>query len=437
MKKHVFFLMIILLTTASIKAQIFDSIGIISPGNEIEDLCSKGGTLYAATGQSGIWYSEDNGDSWTQTSPFPDAGFGEEWAFSILVASNGDLIVGGNLVYSGAALSGVVFRSSDNGTNWSTENFEGLGGYEECVKMVELSNGDLMLLGGQGKLFISSISGTGWTQTNAPGGVIFGFEQIDDIIYVVNNPAGGTAGTWTTTNQGETWERYGSNGTPVGSGSVTIAPILKSNQYKFIGIGGTYEPRGIYRSGVNDTLWMQKNYGLGDGWIYPTCMATDQTTIWMVIQDVDVCKFTSTTDFGENWSEPMSGLPMEGGSAPCVEKLVVHGTDLFIYANESIYRKEDVAVPTGINDGHFSATRFNIYPNPAVNQLNIQLNNLDQNNGNFELQIFDIGGKVVYQEELSKGQSDYQVDLTKFHPGFYMISILEGENKYLQKLVIN
>ncbi|MCF6169491.1 MAG: glycoside hydrolase [Bacteroidales bacterium] len=250
--------MVVTATTITTYAQVFDSIAIISPDYEIEDLTSKGTTLYAALGLGGVWYSDDEGYTWTQASPLPDAGFGQEGAYSIFAASNGDLIVGGNLVYNNAPLSGVVFRSSDDGASWTAENFDGLGGYEESGKIVELSNGDLMMKGGQGKLFISSLTNPVWTQTNAPGGDIFGFEQIDDIIFVVNNPAGGTAGTWTTTDQGQTWWPYGSNGTPVGLGTVTIAPVLKSGDYKFIGIGGTYDPRGMYRSGVNDTLWVEK-----------------------------------------------------------------------------------------------------------------------------------------------------------------------------------
>lgn len=436
MKKFVLFLMVSIAITASTNAQIFDSLGVISPGYEIEDLCSRGNTLYAAMGAAGVWNSNDDGATWTATSPLPDAGFGEEWAFCIHAASNGDLIVGGNTVYNNAPFSGAVFRSSDDGASWTAEPFTGLLGYEESRKIVELSNGDLMLLGGQDKLFSSSLSSSEWIQTNAPGGVIFGFEQINDEIFVVTNPSAGNAGTWTSTDLGASWERYGSNGTPIGTGTVTLAPIIRSGNYKFIGIGGTSDPRGMYRSGVNDTLWLEKNNGLGDSGIYPTCMATDGVSIWMVMQGIDNCMFTSTADYGENWETPAEGLPMEGGSNPCLEKMVVHGTDLYTYANESVFRMEDVAVPTSVDEALVYDSGFSVYPNPATQEVYVSFKNIQNLSDQIEINIIDVSGKLVYQNKYANQLEALKVDLSIFKSGFYMISVNIGQSNYMQKLVI-
>ena len=434
MKKFLLFLVVAAITATTTYSQVFDSLGIISPDHEIEDLTSKGTTLFAALGLGGVWYSEDEGYSWTQTSPLPDAGFGQEAAFSVYAASNGDLIVGGNLVYNNAPLSGVVFRSSDDGVTWTGENFDGLSGYEESGKIIGLSSGDLMMKGGQGKLFTSSLTNPAWTQTSAPGGVIFGFEQINDEIFVVNNPAGGTAGTWSTMDMGQTWQRYGSNGTPVGLGTVTMAPVIKSGNYKFIGIGGTYDPRGMYRSGVNDTLWVEKNNGLGDSGIYPVCIATDDLTIWMVMQGVSgSCLFTSTTDFGENWETPVEGLPIEGGSSPCLEKMIVFGADLYTYANESIYRKEDVAVPVSVDEQVLPDNSIIIYPNPVSNELNASFSTAVEN-GSWE--VLNLHGQVLNKGRFSaSAHSSLTIDTGSLQPGFYLLLVKVAGLNQMYKFV--
>lgn len=434
MKKILHTFAIILFISTTSFSQVFDSIAVISPGNEVRDITSKGSTLFAAIGQAGVWYSNDEGFTWTACSPLPDAGFGEEWAFSIFIASNGDLIVGGNQTYNGAPLSGTVFRSSDDGLSWSASPYEGLQGYEQSGKIVELSNGGLMMQGGFQKLFISSLSDLNWTQTNTPGGIIFGFEQINDEIFIVNNPAGGTAGTWTTMDLGATWQRYGSYGTPVGSGTVTMAPIIKSNNYKFIGIGGTYEPKGMYRSGDNDTLWVQKNSGIGESGIYPICMATDQLTNWMIIQNqAGTCMFTSTTNYGDNWEPAIPGLPNSGGASPCPEKMHVFGSHLYTYSQESIYRKADVAVPVSVNETELSNYNLDIFPNPVVDELNIRFSeDIEQ----IYWTVVNLQGQALAKGEFLKASSSsLTVDVNGLESGFYLFTIQSGNHRQSTKFM--
>lgn len=426
---------IILIAYSTLFSQVFDSLAVISPGNQIQDLTSKDNTLFAAVGAAGVMYSDDEGYTWNSCTPLPDAGFGQEWAFSIYAASNGDLIVGGNLVYNNAAFSGVVFRSSDDGDTWTAINFEGLDGYEESGKIIELSDGNLMMQGGFQKFFISSLTNPNWTQTNAPGGVIFGFEQIDDIIFAVNNPAGGTAGTWTTTDMGATWYRYGSNSTPVGQGTVTIAPVIKSGNHKFIGIGGTYDPKGIYRSGVNDTLWVEKNNGINESGIYPICMATDNVSIWMVMQNIaGTCMFTSTADYGENWDEPVTGLPIEGGASPCIEKMIVFGADLYTYSNESVFRKEDVAIPVSVSENLTTMQSAIIYPNPVKDQLNIRFNDAVDH---VKLEILNLQGQLLKSASISLSTTSYSANVSDLKSGVYMVVLKSRNEIQTQKFIKN
>jgi len=434
MKKSLLLIAIILIASSSAFSQILDSLGVISPGNEIRDLAVKGSTLHAAVGQGGVMYSNDEGFTWTACSPFPDNGFAEEWAYSILVASNGDLIIGGNQVYNGAPLGGACFRSSDDGQNWTAVTIDGFAGYEQSGEIVELSDGSLMMRGGFQKLFVSSLSDENWTQITAPGGVIYGFEEINNEVFVVNNPAGGTAGTWTTIDTGESWQRYGGNGTPVASGTVTMAPVLQSGDYKFIGIGGTYEPRGMYRSGVSDTLWVQKNNGIGESGIYPICMATDHITTWMIMQNQSgTCKFTETANYGDNWTAAESGLPNSGGSAPCPEKMVVFGTHLYAYSQESIYRKAGVAVPLSVDENQLSEENISLYPNPVQNELNLIFDQAIEN-GNWS--ILNLRGQLIDSGTLNATSNNYtSIDTSDLESGFYLISVAVGKQVQSYKFI--
>ncbi|MCB0822993.1 MAG: T9SS type A sorting domain-containing protein [Bacteroidales bacterium] len=419
-------------------AQVFDSITEISSDYNIQDIAKKGDILFAALGEGGVWYSEDDGFTWNQTSAFPDAGFGQEAAMSLLIASNGDIIVGGNQLWNGAALGGSVFRSLDNGATWNGTTYEGLGGYEESGKIVELSNGDLMMQAGIDKIFASSLSSNEWTQTNAPGGVIFGFENINDVVFVVTNPAGGNAGTWVTSDLGQTWTRYGGNGTPVSGGTVTIAPILKSSEYKFIGIGGSYEPRGLYRSGINDTLWVDVNNGLNTFGIYPTCMATDNQTIWMVFQEASGgCNFTSSTDFGDNWAEPVQGLPQQAGSAPCLSKLLPFKTDLYTFANKSIYRLEDVVSPNSVSHPKQNNIDFKVYPNPNTGRFNIAISTA--NKEAVTITVFNMTGSIIHTEEpgiLSQGNHQIPIQLNNLPTGIYIVTVQSASGIGTQRIEI-
>lgn len=436
MKKLVLSLAIIAFVSITTFSQVFDLLGEINPEYNIQDIESKGDLLFAALGEGGVMVSSDEGFTWSATSPLPDAGFGQESAYSIFAASNGDLIVGGNQTYNGAPLSGSVFRSSNNGTTWSFQTFDGLTGYEQSGKIVELSDGSLMMRGGQSKLFISSLSSTEWTQTISPGGVIFGFENINDEIFVVTNPSTGTAGTWVTSDLGTTWSRYGGNGTPVSGGTVTMAPVISTENYKFVCIGGTYGQKGVFRSGINDTLWVEMNNGIGSSGIYPICMATDNETIWMVFQDTGGgCNFTSTSDFAANWETPVAGLPQQGVGGPCVPKIMVFKSHLYTYANTSIYRIEDVANPSATGKQKYINDNIEVYPNPVTSQLSIRFK---KSSINCQWEVLNVFGQEIMngQTNATSG-NNITVNVESLPEGYFILkTTMDGEtsvNKFLKK----
>jgi hypothetical protein len=75
-----------------------------------------------------------------------------------------------------------------------------------------------------------------------------------------------------------------------------------------------------------------------------------------------------------------------------------------------------------------------IYPNPAKNVVNVNLGNPAEQDG--RLEIIDMNGRVVHNENVPSGYQIYQVEVGKLNRGIYMIQwyeggILKGRNKLI------
>ncbi|MBK9290448.1 MAG: T9SS type A sorting domain-containing protein [Bacteroidetes bacterium] len=76
---------------------------------------------------------------------------------------------------------------------------------------------------------------------------------------------------------------------------------------------------------------------------------------------------------------------------------------------------------------------FSLYPNPAVNELNIRMKqgNLQQ------LRIFDIGGRLVLSQDGNALNGRSSVDISAFKPGAYVVEVVGDAGTSRQKLLIN
>jgi endonuclease I len=79
----------------------------------------------------------------------------------------------------------------------------------------------------------------------------------------------------------------------------------------------------------------------------------------------------------------------------------------------------------------------NIFPNPATNSLNIDLNTVAK--GLFAVSICDIRGNVIFNNAYNKLTDNFseKIDLTSFPDGVYFLSVKSDELYFMKKLVIN
>ncbi|MCX6294191.1 MAG: T9SS type A sorting domain-containing protein, partial [Sphingobacteriales bacterium] len=72
-----------------------------------------------------------------------------------------------------------------------------------------------------------------------------------------------------------------------------------------------------------------------------------------------------------------------------------------------------------------------VYPNPSVSTFKVDISSEEV--GEVTLQVFDVLGKIVYQE---KGQSDklYNFGLN-FKPGFYVVKVIQANKCVTSKII--
>lgn len=90
-----------------------------------------------------------------------------------------------------------------------------------------------------------------------------------------------------------------------------------------------------------------------------------------------------------------------------------------------------------VNDLDKSEKTFDIYPNPAKDNINIQF---FENLSKFNYQIVDITGKVIQSENVKEmSNSKYTIDTSDFKSGIYFIqcNVADNQNTVTNKFIIN
>ena len=85
---------------------------------------------------------------------------------------------------------------------------------------------------------------------------------------------------------------------------------------------------------------------------------------------------------------------------------------------------------TGIDDN--KGFSLMVYPNPAVDKVNIHLNSSDP----YSIEIFNIVGNKVYQSEINTPTETKIIDLTELTGGIYFVKVYNKQFTYTKKLVV-
>ncbi|MGH1388139.1 T9SS type A sorting domain-containing protein, partial [Kordia sp.] len=83
-----------------------------------------------------------------------------------------------------------------------------------------------------------------------------------------------------------------------------------------------------------------------------------------------------------------------------------------------------------------NAIKFNVYPNPASNVLNLRTSS----NQSFDvvIELFDISGRRVYQDNKNLS-NEIQINISSYQSGVYLLSIrdVESNSRITKQIVKN
>jgi hypothetical protein len=114
------------------------------------------------------------------------------------------------------------------------------------------------------------------------------------------------------------------------------------------------------------------------------------------------------------------------------DKLALH--ELQCQAKQRGYNSLNMICTNGINDVKQQTTAFQLYPNPAANQLVVLIDERDL----IEVNIYNTLGSEVYKSKPIKGTKEISIDVSLLSMGLYTVGcFLENGSVHFQKLVIS
>jgi hypothetical protein len=149
-------------------------------------------------------------------------------------------------------------------------------------------------------------------------------------------------------------------------------------------------------------------------------------------------KPTCTWSGGEKGCALLSGKPDSNNFRFYEIKVFVRSWISIVGLSFQIERLDSSTIDYYIDGGKNSLKSisnipaFSVFPNPAKNNLQIDVVNLNGNS--FETQITDLTGKIIYSKNLNANNNN--VDVSALPKGMYFISFKNEDFNYTQKLIL-
>jgi len=308
-------------------------------------------------GSSLVYRSTNNGNNWTSTG------------FNVLYNHFTSFVIAGSLVYAGDDQNGDVMVSSNNGQTWTAVT-TGIPSSVLSVYSLVLK-GTVLFAGTDNGVYKNTVSQNNWTAVSSGLTNMY----IKSLYTVGNDLYAGTqgGGIFKSSNDGASWTSV-SNGVP-----------LFTNITCFAGSGST-----IFAGTDNGVL---STYNAGTNW----------TSLNTGLIDTAITKLAVSTNY--LWAGTFA-----------------HG----------VWRRQLSQIVTGINETN-NEPSFSVSPNPATASIKIEIPG-DLANSNEQLCIYNITGSLVLQEKISDNISN--INISAFPKGVYFVTISSNTNIHTEKLII-
>lgn len=90
-----------------------------------------------------------------------------------------------------------------------------------------------------------------------------------------------------------------------------------------------------------------------------------------------------------------------------------------------------VTQATGIKETELA--KFNMYPNPAIDLITINIENISYSD-NIEISIIDLNGRIVYHKNIEN--SNCKINVSDYSAGLYFVELKTSGNIHKRKLII-
>ena len=353
--------------------------------------------IFAGT-TSGIFYSIDNADTWTDIS-------------GILSSTIFDIKINLADVIFVADFDGI-YRSSDHGTSWTHIN------NNYAMRCLAISSDQHIFAGGANGVYCSTNSGNDWTQLNNLYTILIAINSDGDIFICT-----AFQGMLRSMDNGQTWLEINQG--------ITTAEIysIDINHSDDIFIGTANK---IYRSIDNGNNWVQTNQGLPTAQVF-ALEINSSNIIYAAINNYVVFR---STDNGESWDN------LSGGLTSRSPKCFAINPDNFIFVGTTdfgVYRSK--ISTTSVGDCNLFAVEefilFQNYPNP-FNPATIIRYELPKRSF-MSIKVYDLLGREVatlVNEEKSAGEYEVEFDASALTSGIYFYQLKAGDFGQTKKMIL-
>lgn len=98
----------------------------------------------------------------------------------------------------------------------------------------------------------------------------------------------------------------------------------------------------------------------------------------------------------------------------------------------SLLTSDKCSSPVSVNENGSGSAAFTMYPNPATEEVVVSYNIVSEG----VLRMYDVTGKVVFEENIAAGVSQYRLSLENFSAGTYTLNMISNNMNNTQKLIV-
>ena len=399
----------------------------------------------------GVYKTTDDGTTWDHIGL-------TDYPVAVLEVS-GNNILAGTYDVSGNSFRVSLFKTTEADSTWAYN----MGGFAGLNITALKANGAVAYLfddagPGSSKVYRSTNNGNNWTSTgfDALYNEFNNFIIAGSLVYATDNSDFNTTEhIFVSSDNGQTW-------TVINSG----LPSSVHNAYALVLKGSVLflgTDNGVYKNTVGQNNWTSVSSGLTN--MYIKSLVVSGSTIYAGTQGGGIFK---TTNDGAQWTDASTGLPLFT-AITCFATSgsnVFAGTDngVFVTANgtswanintglidtsitvmttsanylwagtnsQGVWRRELDQIITG-TENNMIDDAFKIFPNPTTSSITIEIPQSKSNTVN-QIFIYNAVGRLVWQKSTS--EIIINVDLQSFSKGIYIVKIANTDNNYVEKIVV-